>query len=74
MPGEDGIAVVKGLSDVEFIVRACNSHDALVEALKALLEVVTWEADGKWAELAVTKEDVERSNAALALAQGKVTP
>lgn len=32
------IADVRTQTDAEFIVRACNSHAALVEALKAMLE------------------------------------
>ena len=28
---------LQGMMDTEFIVRCCNSHDALVEALKSIL-------------------------------------
>mgnify|MGYP001567960956 CR=1 FL=1 len=71
MPGEDGIAVVKDLSDVEFIVRACNSHDALVEAASGAL---MWMENNLMASDVSGLEDRKSLRAALALAQGKVTP
>lgn len=69
-----------GYANAEFIVRACNSHDALVEALRGLLDqfdagyfVRNTESDGSpdWAFKAVRSvQTLAVAMAALAQAEG----
>lgn len=53
-------------ADAEFIVRACNSHDALVEALKEAKRLITERCDNTsdW-----TKDTLKQINKALSQAE-----
>lgn len=68
-PKEDRIADgIKSEANAAFIVRACNSHDALVEALSDLLEVIPKESP-IW-ECSSYYNAVGRAEDALAQAKG----
>lgn len=59
---EDGriFAVVGSPEDAEFVRKACNSHEQLVEALKAMLSTQQNANDGiVGGNQVVTQEDVE---------------
>lgn len=58
------------LERAEFIVRACNSHDALVAALEELLEHVEWRRRIAH-ETTGPNDCTHRARAALALAKGE---
>jgi len=53
-----------GGANAEFIVRACNSHDALVSALRNLYEAIDSCVD-------LTPEVLQQASAALSLAKGE---
>ncbi len=58
----------QGLSDRDYIILACNSHDALVEAIKQAKGVLTSDVFGDDGEILDTsKVTLEKVEAALAL-------
>ena len=59
-PGKDG----------DFIVRACNAHDALVEALEEAHDFINHNCSGKFAVLMLRKSEM----ALMAASPKKVTP
>ncbi len=63
---EPALATVKRFEDAAFIVRACNAHDKLVEALE-LIQGYDWRltVDAHSAEI------IRRAEAALKLARGE---
>ena len=63
------VSVTYDKADAAFIVRAVNSHDALMAALADILEI----AKSRWRALPVDSPEKVRINAALAaLAQGEL--
>jgi hypothetical protein len=61
------IEVRSGLADAEFIVRAVNSHEALLETLKSIIESNSY----WWQEVGWDDEDFKRATKLIAQAEGK---
>ena len=66
---------IQSQADAEFIVRACNNHYQLVEALEWILKIadVNYEQDGKLRHQGARtlKRIAEKAEAALAAAKGE---
>lgn len=59
-------------ADTPFIVRACNSHDALVEALEtARLQCVLWQGEPNEFSCSIHTAVINEIDTALALAKGE---
>lgn len=65
----NGRSIELGEANAEFIVRACNAHDALVEAVYAACRMISVKYTGKEQR---ENEDWSIIEAALALAKGGV--
>lgn len=56
------------MANAQFIVRACNAHDQLLEACKMALVQIRQDNEERHADLRLTQQQVE---AAIALAEGR---